>query len=144
MAGVVQKCDTWVVRDRRPPRTHASTNQNMTSSPAAGATELRFDASPLISTIGEFASLLAEAGESAAEFREALVDVVQAGEKLVALEGDRTPATASELVVLAYPSDRFLSLLAAARAGNFDAAIVKQIFGHNVCPAGCSLSAIHR
>jgi hypothetical protein len=90
------------------------------------------DTAPLQAALDEFQLLLGQAGDRGLEFGYALAGRVQSGQQLVALQKDfGAAAGAAETVIAAYPSDGFLRLLAALRAGNFDALIVEQIFGHD-------------
>lgn len=85
-----------------------------------------------------FLSSLAEAAKRFPEFGEALVDVVEAGEKLFLLKCDCHPAPgANEVAVSLYPSDSLARLVTAFRARNLDLGIVEH-FRPQVAPAQLS------
>jgi hypothetical protein len=94
----------------------------------------RFDDVPLAAAFDELDLRFAEAGELGREVGVALLRAIEAGEQLVAFQNDLPPATeaaADETIVRAYPSDGLARLVSALRAGNFDALIVEQAFGHD-------------
>jgi hypothetical protein len=99
---------------------------------------IRMDAGPLDSALVELSALTKAAGQVAHEFRDAFVRLVESGKQLFTLQNDLDAAPGTHVTVIrANPSDGFLRLLAAARAGNFDALIVEQIFGHDCSSVGC-------
>lgn len=93
--------------------------------------QLELNAGPLYEALKELLSLIEAASDVAHEFSGAFVRFVESGKQIVALKNDlNTTPLAGVAVIGAYPSDGLLGFLAAARAGNFDALAVEQIFGH--------------
>ena len=74
-----------------------------------------------VSNCGETLAAFAEAAERFPQFRDALVDFLEAGQELFFLKDDRRSAAATgEFVVRLYPSDALIGLVAAFRARNPD------------------------
>jgi len=75
---------------------------------------LRCDASAICSAL----PALADVADGSAEACERILGLLDFPEELVAVELDSLPASAGEVVVRFYPSDRLLGLLSAGGAGN--------------------------
>lgn len=92
------------------------------------------DAKPLRAAIAEL-SFLAERSE---QVREALGRLIESGEQLFSLQNDLGAApVAGVTVICANPSDRLRRFLAAARAGDVDALLVKNVLSHDSSSVGC-------
>lgn len=83
---------------------------------------------PINAALAEFKLLAPSIPDGAAQV---LLGLFDCPEKLIRLHSDsRTTPGANEILVVAEPSETFLRLLAAARAGNVDRALAVELVGH--------------
>ncbi|ETR75898.1 hypothetical protein X566_20000 [Afipia sp. P52-10] len=88
---------------------------------------------PFCAALTELSSLLVE---SAKNVTPSLVEAIQGGAKLCVLDCDHGAAPVTgELLYVLKPSQGLLMLVAAARAGNLDAGVIEQAFGHGASPS---------
>ena len=90
------------------------------------------DSLPLCDAIRDFSLLLADLPECAKGVIPSLIEAGHIGSKLVIVESnDLAASSTGELLLTLKPSEAFLSLMAAVRAGKLDLGVVENLFGHN-------------
>jgi hypothetical protein len=99
---------------------------------------INLDGSAYLTVLEELGSLAPSLPEGVREFLVGVFDTPDLSTQLGAIEPDGLPALgAGELRVCLKPSDRFLMLMAALRAGDCDLAAVEKIIRHNSGSVGC-------
>jgi hypothetical protein len=99
---------------------------------------INLDGSAFLAALEELGSLASSLPEGVREFLVGLFDTSDLPSQLSNIEQHGLPALgAGELRVCLKPSDRFLVLMAALRAGDCDLAAVEKIFGHGSSSVGC-------
>jgi hypothetical protein len=96
------------------------------------------DASAYLASLEELRLLASSLPEGVRKFLVGVFNTSDQSSQLGTIEQHGLPALgAGELRVCLKPSDRFLMLVAALRAGDCDLAAVKKIFGHGSSSVGC-------
>jgi hypothetical protein len=99
---------------------------------------INLDGSAFLAALEELRLLASSLPEGVREFLVGVFDTSDLSSELGTIEPDGLPALgAGELRVCLKPSDRFLVLVAALRAGDCDLSAVEKIFGHGSGSVGC-------
>jgi len=98
--------------------------------------EMRIESGAIDAALSDLSAALPKLRDLSLEAFDRLIGFIEAGAELFVLDVDRgaTPG-ANEIRVVAQPSDGLRIILAAARAGDFNLAVVEQAFGHGSHPS---------